>query len=101
MVTSIFVFNKMANVSSCKVTVETKLHIFDFFRGESVVIVKCRVVDEFLVEHRLQEKLEITHEAGVVAILVLAENGKQSVVPFLANRVLFGLFREVEVEFDK
>lgn len=70
----LFVFNQMANVSSGEVTVKTEFHIFDFFRGEGIVIVERRVVDELLIEHRFQEKLKIAHEASVVAILVLAKD---------------------------
>jgi hypothetical protein len=37
----------------------------------------------------------------VVAILVLAENGKQAVISLLTDCVLFGLLAKVKVEFDE
>ncbi len=37
----------------------------------------------------------------MVAILVLAEDGKQAVISLLTDCVLFGLLAEVEVEFDE
>ena len=101
MMASILVFNKVANVGSCEVAVETKLHVFDFFRSKGIVIIEGRVVDELFIQHSFQEQLEVAHEASVVAVFVFAENRKQAVIALLTNRVLFGLLAEVEVEFDE
>lgn len=37
----------------------------------------------------------------MIAVLVFAEDGKKSVIAFLPNCVLLGLFAEVEVELDE
>ena len=86
----------MTHISSVEVAVETSLDIFDFFGYEDVVVVLCGLIDELLVERRLEESIEIAHESGVVAELVLGEESEQAVVALLTDLFMLLHCREVE-----
>ena len=86
----------MTHISSVEVAVETSLDIFDFLGYEGIVVVLGGLIDELLVESRLEESIEIAHESGVVAELVFGEVSDQAVVSLLTDLVLLLHGREVE-----
>jgi len=61
-------------------TVETSLHVSDFLGDDGVVVVEGRLLDESLVQHGLEQEIEVRHESSGIAVLVLGEDAIQSVV---------------------
>ncbi len=98
-VVATLVLEEMLNVGLAEVALETLLHVFDFFGEDGVVVVSGGVVDESFVEDGLEEEIEITHNTGVVAVLILLEDGDQAIVDLSGLLVLFGLLGEAEEEF--
>ena len=47
------------------------------------MVVEGRIVEELLVEHCIKEDVKVAHEPSVIAVLVLCENGQQSVIAFV------------------
>ena len=96
---AILVLEEMLHVGFGEVALETLLHIGDFSREDWVIVVSRGVIDESLVEDCLEEEIEIGHDSGVIAVLILLEDGDKSVVYFLGFLVLFGFRAEAEEEF--
>lgn len=90
------ILKQVTHISCVEVTGETSLNILDLLGYEGVVVVLGGLIDELLVQRRLEESVEVAHESGVVAELVLGEQGQQTVVALLADLVL--LLDDGEVE---
>ena len=89
------VMQQVLDILVGEVTHETCLLIFDFLGHVGIVVVEVRGVNELLVEDGLEEELEVTHEAGVVTVSVLSEDGEKSVVDLSSLLVLLWLSREL------
>ena len=94
------VVEESLHISRGEVTGQTLLLILDFRSGELIVVVKSRVVEELLVEDRLEEELEVGHEAGIVTVLVLLEDGDEAVVLLVLNILASGNLGECESGLD-
>jgi len=81
------VLEQVADIALVEVGVETGFNIRDFLLGDGVFVVVGGLVNEALVEKSFQENIEVAHEAGVVAELVLREDGHEAVVAFFAHSV--------------
>lgn len=89
------VMQQVLDILVGEVTHETCLLIFDFLGHVGIVVVEGRGVNELLVEDGLEEELEVAHEAGVVTVSVLSEDGEKSVVDLSSLLVLLWLSREL------
>lgn len=94
------ILEQVANIALVQVVVETSLHIGDFLLGDRVFVVVGGLVDEALVEEGLEENVEVAHEAGVVAELVLREDSDQAVVTLITNFVRLLNCGKAEGELD-
>ena len=74
------VLHEILDIVLGELTVETLLHILDFLGFDWVLIVSSGLINKSLVECTLQKKVEVGHESGIVAVLVLCENRVQSEV---------------------
>ena len=81
---------KVAHISLGELTGETGFVILDFEAGELVIVVENGLLNELRVEHTFQENIEVGHESGMVAELVLAEDGDESVVLLVVFSILRG-----------
>ena len=79
-----------AHIILGEVGVETGLNVLDFPGAGGVIVEGSGAVNEFIVEAGLQEHLEVGHESGVEAELVLSEQGHQTGVALLLNLVASG-----------
>ena len=86
-----FVLEKVSDVFIREFAVETLLHVLHFRGNHRVVVVGSGLIDESLVEHGLEQQVEVRHESSVVSVLVLAEDGLQSVVHLLVDWIRLGL----------
>ena len=91
---------KILHIGRGEVTGQTLLLILDFRSGELIVVVERGVVKELLIEDRLEEELEVGHEAGIVTVLVLLEDGDEAVVFFVLNVLGGGDLGECESGLD-
>ena len=94
------VMDEILHISRSEVTGQTLLLILDFRSGELIVVIESGVVKELLVEDRLEEELEVGHEAGIVTVLVLLEDGDEAVVFFVLNVLGGGDLGECESGLD-
>lgn len=99
-VVALLVVEKTSNITVREVTGETSLLILNLSSGHLIVVVEDGVVEEFLVEDGLEEELEVAHEARVVTILVLGEDGDEAEVLLVLNRLVSGQLREGEGGLD-
>lgn len=90
------ILKQVTHIGCIEVAGETGLNILDLLGYEGVVVVLGGLIDELLVQRRLEEGVEVAHESGVVAKLVLGEQGEQTVVALLADLVLLLDGGEVE-----
>lgn len=103
MVVRAFVVNQVLDISVCEIRVETAFHIVDFEQSVGVILVCSDSVDKLLVEHDIEEGVEVSGNGGVETKLVLLHDGEQSVVHLVAFfvGVLVGRHTEVEVRLDQ
>ena len=93
--------NQVLNVTLREITLKTQLHIFDFFGSDWVIIIGRGGVNESFVENGLEQQVEVAHDSCVEPVLVLLEDGDESVVNFLWFFVLLGLLFETCEEFGE
>jgi len=91
---------EVTNIGLGEVVDKTVLSVLDFESGEGVVVVLGGVVNELIVEGGLKEHLEVGHDTGLVAVLVLSEKGHKTVVTFVNLGVNLGLGGESESELE-
>jgi hypothetical protein len=65
---------QVTNVLAGEVSVKTCFHVLNFLGSEGIVVVEGRIINKLLVKDSFEEEFEVTHEAGVVAVLILLEN---------------------------
>lgn len=94
------VLEQVTDIALVEIGDETGLDIRDFLLGDGVFVVVGGLVDEALVEESFKENVEVAHEAGVVAELVLGEDSHKAVVALFTNLVLLFYLRETEAELD-
>ena len=80
---------KTLNILRGEVTGKTLFLILELGSGELVIVVKSGVVEELFVENGFKKELEIAHETSVITVLVLSEDGEETVV-LLSLDVLAG-----------
>lgn len=72
------VLKQVLDIILSELSVETQLHILDFLGDRGVVVVEGGLINEPLVQHTLEEEIEVRHESCVVSIFVLHEDGVKS-----------------------
>ena len=82
-VVAALVLKQVLDIVLGELSVQTQLHILDFLSDSWVIVVNGRLIDESLVEHTLEEQIEVGHESCVVSILVLHEDGVKSEIDLL------------------
>jgi len=90
------VLHQVAHISLVEVTVETSLNILDFLGHDGIVVILGGLFNELLVKGRLEEGVEVAHETGIEAELVLGEDRLESMEALLANLILLLLLGEGE-----
>lgn len=81
---------EVTHVSLGRLSGKTGLDVLDFERGHGIVVVEGRLINEALVEHSLEEELEVAHESGMVSHLVLGEHRHEAVVLLGAHGIDLG-----------
>ena len=95
-----FILEKILDIVFSEFSIKTKLHIFDFFGNDWVIIVSGRLIDESLIENTLEQQVEIGHKSCIVTVLVLLENRLESEVNFSLIWINLLLTREACKELE-
>ena len=85
-----------SDIGSGEFTGKTELLILNLSSGKLIIVIEGGVVKELLIEDGLEEELEVAHETSVVTILVLGEDGQETVVLLFSD--ISGLSRGSEGE---
>ena len=88
---AILVVKQVTQIRVGVVVNKTRLLIGNFLLDHWIIVVGVGIVQEALVKDGLKEEVEVAHETGMVTVLVLGEDGKQSVVDFLVLLVFLFL----------
>jgi len=94
------VVEEILHIGWGKVTGQTLLLILDLRSGQLIIVIESGVVKELLIEDRLEKEFEVGHEAGIVAVLVLLEDGDEAVVLFILNILRSGNLGEGKSGLD-
>lgn len=92
---------QVTDILRSEVRDKTVLSVLDFKSHEGIVVIFDRVVNELIVQSSLKHHLEIGHNTGMVAVLVLGEQGKESQVALLDLGVLHSFGGETKKELNE
>ena len=91
------IFEEQLHVGGSEVAHKTTLLILDFLRGERVLVVLDRRVEEALIQSSLKVQLKVSHDACGVTVSILVVNSDQAVI----RRVQFFVFELLGREFEQ
>ena len=90
------IVEETSDIGSGEFTGKTELLILNLSSGKLIIVVEGSVVKELLIKDGLEEELEVAHETSVVTVLVLGEDGQETVVLLFGD--ISGLSRGREGE---
>ena len=71
------VLQEVLDIVFGEVSRQTFLHIVNFLLLDDVVVVHGGLIDESLIEHGVEQQIEVGHESSIVTVLVLREDHGQ------------------------